>query len=69
MIVSRAPLQGRVPAGAPVRTAARVAVVMPSEEAPRGQYVSRLLESELLDLYAAIVIAVPVAFFIKSLWF
>ncbi|MBS0540258.1 MAG: hypothetical protein JSR47_15935 [Proteobacteria bacterium] len=32
-------------------------------------YISRLLESELLDLYAAILIAVPVAFFLKSLWF
>ncbi len=27
-----------------------------------------LLEDELLDLYAAILIAVPVAFFLKWLW-
>jgi hypothetical protein len=30
---------------------------------------SRLLEGELLDLYGAILIVVPVAFFFKSLWF
>jgi hypothetical protein len=27
-----------------------------------------LLESELLDLYAAILIVVPVAMFLRSLW-
>lgn len=27
------------------------------------------LDGELLDLYVAILIAVPLAFFIKSLWF
>jgi hypothetical protein len=30
---------------------------------------SKLLEGELLDLYGAILIVVPVAFFFKSLWF
>lgn len=39
------------------------------EEGLANPYVSRFLESELLDLYAAILIAVPVAFFLKSLWF
>ncbi|WP_170921205.1 hypothetical protein [Enhydrobacter aerosaccus] len=29
---------------------------------------SGLLEDELLDVYAAIVIAVPVAYLVKSLW-
>ena len=28
----------------------------------------RLLEGELLDLYAAIVIVVPIALFLRSLW-
>ena len=28
----------------------------------------RLLEGELLDLYGAILIVVPVALFLKSLW-
>lgn len=28
----------------------------------------RLLESELLDLYAAILIVVPLAMFLRSLW-
>ncbi len=28
-----------------------------------------LLDDELLDLYAAILIVVPVALFLKSLWF
>jgi hypothetical protein len=28
-----------------------------------------LLDDELLDLYAAILIAVPLALFLKSLWF
>jgi hypothetical protein len=28
-----------------------------------------LLEGELLDLYVAILIVVPLAFFLKSLWF
>jgi len=27
------------------------------------------LDGELLDLYVAILIAVPLAFFLKSLWF
>lgn len=30
---------------------------------------SRLLEGELLDLYGAMLIVVPVALFFKSLWF
>lgn len=30
---------------------------------------SKLLEGELLDLYGALLIVVPVAFFFKSLWF
>jgi len=28
----------------------------------------QLLDGEMLDLYAAILIAVPIALFIKSLW-
>jgi len=30
--------------------------------------VNRLLEGELLDLYAAILIVVPIAVFMRSLW-
>ena len=30
---------------------------------------SKLLEGELLDLYGALLIVVPIAFFFKSLWF
>lgn len=30
---------------------------------------SKLLEGELLDLYGAMLIVVPVAFLFKSLWF
>ena len=33
------------------------------ERAPK-----RFLEGELLDLYAAIVIVVPIALFLRSLW-
>jgi hypothetical protein len=61
MIVSRVPVQARV---APSHVA-----IDRDEEVIRSQYISRLLESELLDLYAAILIAVPVALFLKSLWF
>lgn len=61
MIVSRVPVQAQ---------AAQVRVAVDHDrDIVRNQYISRLLESELLDLYAAILIAVPVAFFIKSLWF
>ncbi len=61
MIVSRVPIQARI---------ARFHVAIDrDEEVIRSQYISRLLESELLDLYAAILIAVPVALFLKSLWF
>jgi hypothetical protein len=34
------------------------------EPTPRG-----LFEGELMDLYAAILIVVPLALFLKSLWF
>jgi len=38
------------------------------DESERGQ-AARLLEGELVDLYVAILIVVPVATFLKSLWF
>jgi hypothetical protein len=44
--------------------AARVAVASESERVQSA----RLLEGELGDLYAAILIAVPLAIFLKSLW-
>jgi hypothetical protein len=37
-----------------------------SETDDRGP--KRFLEGELLDLYAAIVIVVPIALFLRSLW-
>ena len=46
----------------------RNAVVAPFDDSERGQS-ARLLEGELLDHYGAIVIVVPVASFLKSLWF
>jgi hypothetical protein len=33
-----------------------------------GRVANRLLEGELLDLYVAILIVVPVALFLRSLW-
>jgi hypothetical protein len=45
----------------PVRSA-------PADDSERGQ-LARLLDGELLDLYIAILIVVPVALFLKSLWF
>jgi len=44
----------------PVRSA-------PVDDSDRGRS-ARLLEGELLDLYVAILIVVPVAIFLKSLW-
>jgi hypothetical protein len=35
---------------------------------PHGEPNAGLLEGELLDLYAAILIVVPLALFLKSLW-
>lgn len=35
---------------------------------PGNRTVNRLLEGELLDLYAAILIVVPIAVFLRSLW-
>jgi len=35
---------------------------------PGDRTVNRLLEGELLDLYAAILIVVPIAIFLRSLW-
>ena len=60
MIVSRVPAQARI---------TQVHIADHDEVVGSSLYISRFLESELLDLYAAILIAVPVAFFIKSLWF
>jgi hypothetical protein len=40
----------------------------PVDDSERGQS-ARLLEGELGDLYGAILIVVPVAIFLKSLWF
>jgi len=39
---------------------------IPAKASPESR---TLLEGELLDLYAAILIVVPLAFFLKSLWF
>ena len=44
------------------------AVAVSFGEAERGQPY-RLLEGELADLYGAILIVVPLALFLKSLWF
>jgi hypothetical protein len=41
----------------------------PLPVAPHDEPKSSLLESELLDLYGAILIVVPLALFLKSLWF
>jgi hypothetical protein len=40
----------------------------PSSAEPGDRTVNRLLEGELLDLYAAILIVVPIAVFMRSLW-
>jgi hypothetical protein len=41
----------------------------PSKAEPAAdRTVNRLLEGELLDLYAAILIVVPIAVFMRSLW-
>jgi hypothetical protein len=37
------------------------------DQSERGQS-ARLLEGELFDLYAAILIVVPASIFLKSLW-
>lgn len=51
------------------RSSARsVTIAPPFDDSERGQS-ARLLEGELFDLYGAILIVVPVAFFLKSLWF
>jgi len=48
---------------------ARGVADMPSGDANQNdQYRSSLLDGELLDLYAAIAIVVPLALFLKSLW-
>lgn len=46
-------------------TDARPQPVMPHDEGKNAG----LLEGELLDLYGAILIVVPLALFLKSLWF
>ncbi|MBI3199028.1 MAG: hypothetical protein HYZ40_16280 [Rhodospirillales bacterium] len=40
----------------------------PSRVEPGDRAANRLLEGELLDLYAAILIVVPIAVFLRSLW-
>ena len=40
----------------------------PLDASERGQS-ARLLDGELFDLYCAMLIVVPVAVFLKSLWF
>ncbi|MDP1967164.1 MAG: hypothetical protein Q8K93_33750 [Reyranella sp.] len=40
----------------------------PSSAEAGDRTVNRLLEGELLDLYAAILIVVPIAVFMRSLW-
>ena len=40
----------------------------PVDDSERGQS-ARLLEGELGDLYGAIMIVIPLAIFLKSLWF
>ena len=55
----------------PVRSYPKVrrgAVTAPFDESVRGQS-ARLLEGELIDLYIAMLIAVPAVIFLKSLWF
>jgi hypothetical protein len=44
------------------------AIAPPFDDSERGQS-ARMLEGELFDLYGAILIVVPLAFFLKSLWF
>jgi hypothetical protein len=46
----------------------RAAIAMPLDESERGQS-ARLLEGELIDLYVAMLIVVPAAILLKSLWF
>ena len=41
---------------------------LPKESRPAPEAVRGPLDFELLDLYVAIFIAVPVALFLKSLW-
>jgi hypothetical protein len=53
-----------IPANA--SSATRSATIAPPHEEFEPK---TLLDGELLDLYAAILIVVPVAFFLKSLWF
>lgn len=40
----------------------------PSSTESGNRTANRLLEGELLDLYAAILIVVPIAVFLRSLW-
>ena len=47
-------------------SASRTAAIAPAHD---DREPSKLLEGELLDLYGAMLIVVPVAFFFKSLWF
>ena len=46
----------------------RAALATPPDESERGQS-ERLLEGELVDLYVAMLIVVPAAILLKSLWF
>jgi hypothetical protein len=46
----------------------RAALALPADESERGQS-ARLLEGELIDLYVAMLIVVPAAILLKSLWF
>ena len=57
----------RVPAGtnAAARSAATARPAGVAQDHPRH---TGLLEGELLDLYGAILIVVPMALFLKSLW-
>jgi hypothetical protein len=56
----------RLPAGS--NTGARSAATRPLADVNRDNPPLGLLEGELLDLYGAILIVVPVALFLKSLW-
>lgn len=46
----------------------RAAIALPADDSERGQS-ARLLEGELIDLYVAMLIVVPAAIVLKSLWF
>jgi hypothetical protein len=59
-----------ISAPAPARFDSAAQRIAPSsfDDSQRGQS-ARLLDGELFDLYCAILIVVPVAVFLKSLWF